>query len=51
MVTDMTEPEFYFPGELVLAFVIERGDDVEHKLPLPGLYLYLSEAEGPSRIS
>lgn len=52
MATDITEPELYFPGEFVLALAgidmsMSRSAEAEHRVPLPGLYLYVSEAEGP----
>lgn len=50
LVPDMTEPEFYFPGEFVLALAgidMSMTKGYEPAVPLPGLYLYLSDAEGP----
>lgn len=50
MVTDLSEPEFFFRGEFVLALAnidkgMTNGEQAEHRMPLPGLYLYLHEAE------
>jgi hypothetical protein len=52
MITDFTEPEYFFRGEFVLALAniekcINEGKDAENRMPLPGLYLYMHEASEP----
>ena len=52
MIIDFTDSEYFFRGEFVLALThidtdITNAENVERRLPLPGLYLYLSEAYDP----
>lgn len=52
MITEFSEPEYFFRGEFVLALTrididITNGEDPEHRLPVPGLYLYMHEASDP----
>ena len=49
LLSSLTEPELFFPGEFVLAMVpidlaIQEGFPEDQRIPLPGLYLYLHEA-------
>ena len=49
MFAEVSEPEFFFRGEFVLALAhidlnITGGSAVEYQVPLPGLYLYMHEA-------
>lgn len=49
MITEFSEPEYFFRGEFVLALSnidkgMSSGDDVERQVPLGGLYLYMHEA-------
>lgn len=52
MVTDFTEPEFFFKGEFVFALkhiddTMTDGEAVEHRTPLGGAYLFFYEAHDP----
>lgn len=52
MITEYSEPEFFFRGEFILALAhidagIAKGKDAEQRVPGPGLYLYLIEAQNP----
>lgn len=54
MITDLSEPEYFFRGEFVLALThidlcITAGEAKEHSVPYPGVYLYFHEAHGPIR--
>ncbi len=48
LLTELTEPEYFFRGEFVLALTrIDKltgdGENIDRRVPLPGLYLYLNE--------
>jgi hypothetical protein len=50
MMSEFTEPEYFFRGEFVLALTnidkcIDQGEEVDHRMPLGGLYLYMHEAQ------
>lgn len=52
MITEFSEPEYFFRGEFVLALTnidksISQGEQVDHIVPLGGLYLYMHEAHDP----
>lgn len=52
MITEFSEPEYFFRGEFVLALTnidkdMSKGEDAEHRTPLGGLYLYMHEAHDP----
>lgn len=52
MITEFSEPEYFFRGEFVLALTnidkgMSGGEDAEHRVPLGGLYLYMHEAHDP----
>lgn len=52
MITEFSEPEYFFRGEFVLALTnidknMSTGKDVERRTPLGGLYLYMHEAHDP----
>lgn len=52
MITEFSEPEYFFRGEFVLALTridvsMTYGEDAEHRVPLSGLYLYMHEASEP----
>lgn len=52
MITEFSEPEYFFRGEFVLALTnidkdINNGKGTEHAHPLGGLYLYMHEASEP----
>ena len=52
MLTEFSEPDFFFRVEFALALAnidlgITSGMDAEHRVPLPGLYLYMHEAHDP----
>lgn len=54
MISDLSEPEYFFRGEFVLALTridlcIGTGEAEEHSVPYPGLYLYFHEAHGPMK--
>ncbi|MDO8408124.1 MAG: ATP-binding protein [bacterium] len=49
MITEFSEPEYFFRGEFVLALArldvgMTNGESAEHRVPLSGLYLYMHEA-------
>ena len=49
MITDLSEPEYFFRGEFVLALTyidvgMSGGEPVDSRVPLPGLYLYMHDA-------
>jgi hypothetical protein len=49
MITEFSEPEYFYRGEFVLALTrieesIRSGVQVDSRIPLPGLYLYMDEA-------
>src|SRR3989344_3851548 len=49
MITEFSEPEYFFRGEFVLALTnidkcMSGGEDAERRVPLGGLYLYMHEA-------
>lgn len=51
-ITEMSEAEYFFKGEFVLALsninkVMNDGKQAEHRIPLGGLYLYLYECNEP----
>lgn len=50
MITEFSEPEYFFRGEFVLALThvdadIADGVEIERQRPVPGLYLYFHEAQ------
>ncbi len=52
MITEFSEPEYFFRGEFVFALTnidkgMSGGEDAEHQVPLGGLYLYMHEAYDP----
>lgn len=52
MITEFSEPEYFFRAEFVLALTnidkdMSKGEDAEHRTPLGGLYLYMHEAHDP----
>lgn len=52
MITEFSEPEYFFRGEFVFALTnidkeMSGGEDTEHQVPLGGLYLYMHEAHDP----
>jgi hypothetical protein len=52
MISEFSEPEYFFRGEFVLALTnidksMSDGDPVERRAPLGGLYLYMHEAHDP----
>lgn len=52
MITEFSEPEYFFRGEFVLALTnidkgMSTGEDSEQRVPLAGLYLYMHEAYDP----
>lgn len=52
MITEFSEPEYFFRGEFVLALTnidkgMSQGEGVDHRVPLGGLYLYMHEAHDP----
>ena len=52
MITEFSEPEYFFRGEFVLALTnidkcMSGGEDAERRVPLGGLYLYMHEAHDP----
>ena len=52
MITEFSEPEYFFRGEFVLALTnidkgMSGGEEVDHRVPLGGLYLYMHEAHDP----
>lgn len=52
MISELSEPEYFFRGEFVLALTnidkcITNGEQEEHCVPLGGLYLYMYEGMDP----
>lgn len=52
MISEFSEPEYFFRGEFVLALTnidkcMTNGKQVEHSVPLGGLYLYMHEGNDP----
>lgn len=52
MITEFSEPEYFFRGEFVLALTridvgMKHGEGVDHRVPLSGLYLYMHEGNEP----
>ena len=52
MITEFSEPEYFFRGEFVLALTnidkgMSGGEEADHRVPLGGLYLYMHEAHDP----
>lgn len=52
LITEFSEPEYFFRGEFVLALTnidkgMSAGEEVDHRVPLGGLYLYMHEAHDP----
>ena len=52
MITEFSEPEYFFRGEFVLALTnidkgTSTGEDAERRVPFAGLYLYIHEARDP----
>lgn len=52
MITEFSEPEYFFRGEFVLALTridvgMTHGEGVDHRVPLSGLYLYMHEGNEP----
>ena len=52
MITEFSEPEYFFRGEFVLALSninvnMNDGKDIENSMPSPGLYIYMHEASEP----
>ncbi len=52
MITEFSEPEYFFRGEFVLSLTnidkeMSQGEEVDRRVPLGGLYLYMHEAHDP----
>ena len=52
MITEFSEPEYFFRGEFVLALTnidksMSQGEEGDRRVPLGGLYLYMHEAHEP----
>lgn len=52
MISEFSEPEYFFRGEFVLALTnidkcMTNGKQAEHRVPLGGLYLYMHEGNDP----
>lgn len=52
MISEFSEPEYFFRGEFVLALTnidkcMSNGEQAEHRVPLGGLYLYMHEGNDP----
>lgn len=52
MITEFSEPEYFFRGEFVLALTridvgMTYGEGVDYRVPLSGLYLYMNEGSEP----
>ncbi|HVX90934.1 MAG TPA: ATP-binding protein [Candidatus Paceibacterota bacterium] len=52
MITEFSEPEYFFRGEFVLALTridvgMTHGEGADHRVPLAGLYLYMHEGNEP----
>lgn len=52
LITEFSEPEYFFRGEFALALTnidkgMSEGEEADHRVPLGGLYLYMHEAHDP----
>jgi hypothetical protein len=52
MITEYSEPEYFFRGEFVLALTridvgMTHSEGVDHRVPIAGLYLYMHEGSEP----